>query len=1137
MIHYISGRAGSGKTHAVREAIREAVANGRECVVLVPEQQTVLWETKLASCLPPSANLRLEITNFTRLANSVFRTYGGLADDVVDDAARTLLVWRAMGSVWEQLRVYNSAGARGGREDRNVPHLMRAIDDFKNSGITPAMGQAAVEALEAEMANGESVEAGAAAGDLLSRLRDAVTVYAAYEAILHEEAIDRGDLIKHLADALERHPYFEKKAVFVDSFFSLTHREERIFGSILRQSDDVTVTFTMGETGDAVRFKETREFFKTACRLAAEAGREVHHTHLTDNRRHKNAPALAATEESLFRHGGEIGTVDFVKVRTNSGENPTENDKTVRILTCADLTDESEATAAIIQSLLHEGFRCRDIAVVARDMKSRDGILDSTLRRHGIPCFLAETGKISSSPAVRLVLAALQVEAGGWQRRDVVRLVKTGMTPLDRDDPTRGDLFENYLATWNLRGKRMFTADGWALNPDGYKTEITDRGRAILAEVNAARDAVIPPLARFGSLFEGEEPTVRDIACGIVGLGEDYAIDEGEEALASAYRAIGMPAEGDRAACGWRYVCEILDKMVRILGDTTLDAARFAGLFRRAAEAMDRGSIPTAVDEVILGSASGVRFEEVRCVILLGATEGEFPASSGDGGGFFGDSDRVVLESVGLNLRLPDGGIRGARELFMFYRSATAASERLWVLCPTGDGGQLSVGAEQIRRITGVTPARFAEMPLEEAVFDTETARYLLARRTDPAERKILADLLREAEGDRATDAIPLTGEGDRIHPAELGLYGGRMSLSQTRIESFVRCPFHYTCRYLLRLREEPKAEIRTPDIGTFIHHVLERFFTELTEEMRARLPLSPEETEEMAEAIVADYMKSLAQSSVGSGRLTDGRLGYLFLRLRRYVPRFLHAIMKEMAQSQFRSVAYELPIGLGDDGVKPMEFVTDDGTVVTLRGIADRVDLYDGENGRYVRIVDYKTGAKEFSLDNVKRGLDVQLLLYLFSLWKFGLPKSVGKGAGENEQNLLPAGAVYFSVRPAMVNAEGSITEEEARARVEESIARSGVYLNEETVLRAMDADLDGRYVSVKENKAGTLTGGKATTLLTLEDFGLLAAEMETVIGKIAGEMKAGRADATPDKHAPVSPCAYCPHRRICKNPESVSR
>ena len=136
MIRFITGRSGSGKSETVTREVCDLINNtGREVVVIVPEQETVVWERKFAGLLKPSSNLRLEVTNFTNLARSVFREFGGLADSVIDDGSRILIMWRAMLSVWDSLKVYNNLSSR---EDRCIPILLRAVDELKSiSPFTP----------------------------------------------------------------------------------------------------------------------------------------------------------------------------------------------------------------------------------------------------------------------------------------------------------------------------------------------------------------------------------------------------------------------------------------------------------------------------------------------------------------------------------------------------------------------------------------------------------------------------------------------------------------------------------------------------------------------------------------------------------------------------------------------------------------------------------------------------------------------------------------------------------------------------------------------------------------------------------------------------------------------------------------
>ena len=71
------------------------------------------------------------------------------------------------------------------------------------------------------------------------------------------------------------------------------------------------------------------------------------------------------------------------------------------------------------------------------------------------------------------------------------------------------------------------------------------------------------------------------------------------------------------------------------------------------------------------------------------------------------------------------------------------------------------------------------------------------------------------------------------------------------------------------------------------------------------------------------------------------------------------------------------------------------------MEGKIDRVDLFREDGQLYVRVIDYKTGKKEFRLSDLLCGLNMQMLLYLAALAENGEERY---GAP-----LLPAGVLYM--------------------------------------------------------------------------------------------------------------------------------
>ena len=122
---------------------------------------------------------------------------------------------------------------------------------------------------------------------------------------------------------------------------------------------------------------------------------------------------------------------------------------------------------------------------------------------------------------------------------------------------------------------------------------------------------------------------------------------------------------------------------------------------------------------------------------------------------------------------------------------------------------------------------------------------------------------------------------------------------------------------------------------------------------------------------------------------------------------------------------------------------------LVTVGGIIDRVDLYKDENGTtYVRVVDYKTGRKEFKLADVLYGMSLQMLIYLAAL--------------AQNKDLHPAGILYMPAFIASVTSDGTESTEKLKQEVGKNLRMNGLLLKDNEILNAMEMGLNGRFIPV---------------------------------------------------------------------------
>ena len=1092
MVKFVFGGGGSGKSEYVFTEIERLLREtDKKICLIVPEQYTVSTEAKAARRLPPSAPLRFEATNFTRLGDSIARVVGGLSYTHLTKGARMLLLWRAMLSVWPSLSELNRSDDSDGTG--LIPTVFAAEGELRRGGITPAALAAAAEAI----ADGDSTS-------LSRRAYDLSLICSAAEELMTEEFGKVEEPVSRLTRDVAESGYFKNTCVILDSFYSLTGAQTAAVSEIIRCADSVIFTIPMeNRHADGIHLDGVRRYYESALSAALRHG-EVEFVNLTGNHRAK-FEELQRVQDHLW---------DYLYAPAEGETTAPSVPDSVRVVYADDRYDEAEKLCAHIGRLVREGARYSDIAVACSSAEAVRGICDSAMRRHGIPAFFAETARLSSSPAVRLMLSLLRIP-GKWRHEDVVSIVKTGISPLS---DSLACTFESYTDIWSIRGKRGFTTP-WSMNPDGYRQEISTRGKQILLDANEARELLIPDIKEFCAVFDGGKATVREVCAAIVEYFSRSGAYRKMMLRADSLEAEGYADDAARERLVWREICDAFDTMVTLIGDIPVDSGGFATLFRYVITDADTGAIPTGVDVVTVAGASALRTDGVKHMILLGALEGEFP-SVPEEKGYFSDDDREKLAEAGVTLG-GDTGERMSEELFRFGRAVSQASDSLTVFVPKASGSAPATPSEGAVRVLSLLGRDAPESP-GDIPYVYDSASLISAERRLGSDT--LTDIRREILGSEARE-FAYTAETAAVDPSTAAqLFGNHLRLSQSRIDSFVKCPMAYYCRYVLRLSEDNKAELAAPDVGIFVHAVLEELLRHIGS---ADAVPEGDELTSLCDSLCEDYIRRTC------GEENVGRLHYLFLRLKRQVRVFGEAIAREYSQSRFETYSVELPVGISAENAElpsppSVRFPLAEGGEVSLHGIIDRLDVYRRDGKTFIRVIDYKTGRTKFSYDDVQLGLNIQLLLYLFSAWRSeGSPFHRELDGGKTTE-IVPAGALYFNLRPGDQTSDVPLSAEEAKEQLIDSMERSGVVTDDRDVLDAMDSGITGRYVPVSLKADGSYK--KSASLATLERFGELEREMCSTVSRIATEMKRGDAMARPlDRHG-KSPCDYCKMKTICR-------
>ncbi len=1081
MVRFLLGRSGSGKTTQVLREVSEAAHDGKKNIILlVPEQQSHAMERMLCEAASNSISASAEVTTFRRLCRLVAAQAGGLSKTLLDDGARIIYMHQAVGQARCAFKVLKNASAR----PEFLDTLLAFVDRVKDSGLLPE------ELME---------KAAEFPKSLREKLEDISVLYACYQASVGNGGIDATGQIQKLAEDLLKTEFFAGKTVWVDGFTGFTGIEYKILKTIFAQAEQVTVSICADTEDESAAFAKANETFKRLQSFCVGKNQVIR---LEENQRATNK-AFEYLEKNI------ISDEDVI---------PFEGDAPIELSECENIYRECEfAASRILELVRNENYRFRDIAVSVRDVDAYADTVEAVFAYYGVPVYLSRKSPVLEKAAVSVAVNALKCISGDFRYDDVLRYIKNGLIGISRKGC---DILEEYMSVWHLRGADWSGEKGFTKHPLGYGVGEDENSARLLKILNRLRDKVRIPLINLKNAMK-ENPTGQGCACALFNYFENIGLAVRLELRAAALRARGDLQGAEEYASLWQVLCDCVNSIGKVLGDTHFEIDEFCRLFALVLSKYEVGTIPTALDRVSLGDLSRPgMLGQVRCQIILGVNDGVVPKVSSENA-IFTENEFRIMTDAGIEIA-PDLK-RGLEEEFrLVYMGMTSARERLIVSklmnMPSGEKGRESFIYTRLREMfpsisvkrAGAEVQATAVAPCFDATVqggdEWKGAREWFSK-CDEWGRK-----LKLAERGRKVLRGPIK-DRDNIR----AIFGGEIRLSASRADVFGACRYRYFLQYGLKLKKIEPAKLDAPVAGTLIHYILEKTMVKIVE-LGGTKVVTPEQVEKIARDAAYEY----AEEMLGGFESKTQRFKFLFERLCKTAVAVAKDIREELNASSFRPLSFELKVS-DSGGHLPAVRLSKDGARLKLEGFIDRVDGMEMPDGRLcVRVVDYKTGKKEFRMDEVLNGLNIQLLVYLFALEKEG-EKLYGK-------EIVPAGVLYVPARNPELAISGSESAEEIANLHDKAVKRKGVLVNDENILREMEHGIEkeARFLPFGFGKDGNPSA--RSSVISEKNFKKLKEHIDDTLGTIAVTLTNGDIDANPYyKSRTDSACVNCPYWSAC--------
>lgn len=1105
-VEFIVGRSGCGKTTRCYEAIEDKLSAGNydSLMLLVPEQFNLQMQKELAKRLSPGL-LQAEVISFSVLAREVFREVGKAQTTVIEDLERMIILKRVIEAHKKEIVFY--------KKNINNTGFLESVNRFITVLEQAGVGNQELYELMQHEKTGLLFQ---------SKLADIENIYQRFNAYLGEQFVTIERNMTLLAGTIEKSKKLEKTHLWIDGFYGFTHTQLLIIRELIKKVKSLTITLPMDRVytkAEGVRpshpFYESIINMQRIMGLCEETGikYEVNYTELPLEIKEIKEPSLIYLEENYLKRYQKAFEYKESSVILRSYSSRSE--------------EVDEVAKEMVRLVREEGYRYHEMAVMVGDMGAYQTHLESTFKAYELPYFLDMKRNIHTNSLVAAIEGVMDVITSSYSYKSIMSLLRTYMLPVSKEEI---DKLENYLLAYGIKGKKKWQSE-WNFEKDETKQ----------MKINEIKEKVLTPIR---SLEERLAEYKKEGHHEVVGITRAlyYFLEDIE-----AYGMLQKLIEKNKAASNrllelentqmWGKVMEVFERLVDILGEEKISLITYKKVLETSFSYIKMGVIPPSRDQILIGAVDRTRLPRLRACFILGTNEGLIPKIE-DSHNLFSDMDKVTLSLLCENERGPKarlGDLMLNEPLygmqFNIYTILTRPTQRLYVSAAMADeNGKLlrpSMVYFKLKKMFNEAPkpvrSELSELEKPMPAFGYVGGmmrEYLEGRNEQEAWKDAVSWFAKDErwKGKLSTLTNYLFYSNQQHYlkaDTTKLLYGNELKTSISKLENFRQCACCYFMRYGIRAEERKLFSFDRAKVGTLFHAALEQYPKELDAIGTSWVNASNEEMELGVQRATAHAIENVSGAQKDSGRFK-----YTASKVEKMTHRAIKALTSHLQNGEFIPEGYEVGFGEGK-GFPPICIDIDEERRIEIKGTIDRVDIfYKGPEEKYVKILDYKSGQKNFNLIEVYYGLQLQLLLYLEAY----LEKHPEYDAG---------GVFYFHINNPYVSYKVGMNEEEIASTSLKQFKLSGLALDNLEVIEALDKSKTGSTIPVAINKNGTLK--KGSSVATPEQFKQLENHILSTIKDLGKEILEGKVSVRPYELNGKNPCDYCIYHTICQFNEEM--
>lgn len=1082
MVSFILGTAIDNFDKPLIEKFNNTKKN--EIILIVPEQYSFSAEKNIYS-LFQNSNKKINVFSFSRLAHYIFKNYGGLAGEYADALSKITIMNLILYELRDKLKIYSKSINKPGFAET----LLTTIEEIKNNGLSPADFY-----LKINLINDDNLKL---------KSDDFLKIFEAYNAHLNASYRDPLDDLARANKICTENDFFLDKEIYFDKFLSFSGAQLNFIKTMISQTD---ISFALYYKKDDQLFETTKNTMDKITSIANLNNVKINYPIFIKDKVNKPL-SLIELEKNILR------------IKKQDAKTIKQTPDNIKVFIAPNEYDEVNCVLSEVISLVQKGMNLSDIVILTRNLKDYKNALLSTLKKYNIPYFIDEISSAEQMQLINLCYSIIDL-ANNFTIESCLQILKSDLTCFNTEEIS---IFENYLYTWKIDFKTI--RQPFINNPRGFIPQNNKKPQddSNLQTAQKVRELLIKAIDLLKSSKNNAKSISNNILKSLDILGVKKRIQEeiliNDSPLSQEYDIRKQ----------WDILIHILETIVHITKDIEISIKEYMFLFLGAIKNIDVGQIPQSLNCLLIGSAERTITNNPKATFIIGANDGIFPYIS-NFTGIFSNNDRVKLENVGINLSktLME---KDAEERLIAYKALCSSFEYLYVCARTSDvSGNTIYPSEVIADLTKIYG--------NDIVNYTENRNIISYCLTDNSAFMQLAyhynDNTKESESLKAyfnsnsnysKQIADIEKNNDvsyiKLKDSNLCRSIFPKTISPSQIEQFYRCPFSYYCKYGLKIKPRVKTDLDSPSIGLIVHYILEKVVSD-----DHFLNMSSDKINEKIKSELKNYLINQFSGEIGK----SARFMQIYSNLEKTLNELCNNIKQELMSSKYRPVKFEYDIS-NNSKVSELTVKIDDKNIVKVGGKVDRIDTWVIDGKTYLRIIDYKTGNKSIDFADLYQGLNLQMLIYLFSIYINGKAEF---------GDIIPAGILYI---PAFGNMKKYVVssrnpdKNQVRDIIQKGFRSNGLLLDSIENIKAMEKiepGGTGNFIPIRISKDNIIYKKDSDKMLVSKfQLDSLFLFVENQIKKMYRSLLKGMIDQAPvamSKGASIA-CDYCDYKSICNS------